>query len=386
MKKKILFVISSLQSGGVSKSMINLLNVIDKEKYDIHLLLMSTKNAVFDVYIPNNVTVHTDSRIEALTSGVRGLKFLITHGHIVYFFLAVIRILLSPINKSFSGLFLSKILPTHDEKYDCIVDFNGQHQLYYMIDKLNSRKKITFFHSDYSKWSHYYYADKKYFPKTDKIFTISDICVKSLINFFPQQRDKIAKMENINDSLVINELSKSPCTIKSASLVLMTIGHVQFSKGIDIALDAAYGLQKNNIDFIWYFIGAIKDDEYIRKIQDSSLRDNFIFLGIQPNPYPYLKQADIYVHPSRLEGKSIALDEAKILCKPIVVTNFSTVRDQFEDRFNASICEMNGTSLGDSIIELASDRTLRENYIQNLQNNIPDNRSQLEILYKVFEN
>ncbi|MBF0950310.1 MAG: glycosyltransferase, partial [Alloprevotella tannerae] len=165
----------------------------------------------------------------------------------------------------------------------------------------------------------------------------------------------------------------------------LTIGHVLKAKGIDLAIEAASQLKKKQIDFKWFFLGKIIESDWLSLIEKEGLSDNFVFLGVRPNPYPYLKTVDIYVHPSRFEGKSIALDEAKILCKPIVATNFSTVNDQFEDRVNASICEMNGDALADAIIELAANKELRQSYVAYLNAHIVDNSSEVEKLYAFID-
>ena len=120
-------------------------------------------------------------------------------------------------------------------------------------------------------------------------------------------------------------------------------------------------------------------------INQLDLTENIIYLGMHSNPYPYLKRADIYIHPSQLEGKSIALDEAKILCKPIVVTNFSTVKDQFEDRVNASICDMNPNSLSDAIIELLEDEYLKNKYKKYLCSHLIDNSNEINKIYQIIE-
>ena len=104
-------------------------------------------------------------------------------------------------------------------------------------------------------------------------------------------------------------------------------------------------------------------------------------MGTRINPYPYLKKADLYIHPSRFEGKSIALDEAKILCKPIVVTCFSTVSDQFEDNWNASVCEMDAESLAAAIEDLAINVEKRQKYISNLKKEKRDNSNAINVLY-----
>lgn len=118
------------------------------------------------------------------------------------------------------------------------------------------------------------------------------------------------------------------------------------------------------------------------RLEAEGLSDSFLFTGIQSNPYPYLAAADIYVHPSRFEGKSIALDEAKILCKPIVVTNFSTVADQFAERVNASICQMDGKDVAAKTIELIDNADLRAQYIDYLRSHVRDNSSEAAKLYR----
>ena len=139
------------------------------------------------------------------------------------------------------------------------------------------------------------------------------------------------------------------------------------------------------MNFKWYFVGKEVDD-FHNLIEQCGVKDNIVYLGLRANPYPYLRQADIYIHPSRFEGKSIALDEAKILCKPIVVTNFSTVKDQFENRVNASICEMTPESLCYSIVELSTNNKLRESYKLFLSEHVTDNSDEVEKLYQIVEN
>ena len=156
-------------------------------------------------------------------------------------------------------------------------------------------------------------------------------------------------------------------------------------KGTDFSIDAAKILQKKGVEFKWMLVGKVVEKDLIRRIEQEGLADRFVVLGIRSNPYPYIKAADIYVHPARFEGKSIALDEAKILCKPIVVTNFSTVNDQFEDRVNASICEMNGGALADAIIELATNKELCQSYVAYLNAHIVDNSSEVEKLYAFID-
>ena len=293
---------------------------------------------------------------------------------------------LSKFSRAWAGRWLAYLMPRFtDLSFDLIVDYGGQQQLYYMVDKLDGKKKITFFHNDYSKWPYYYAADRLYYPKVDQILSISQTCVDVLKAYFPDCKDKISVMQNISSPVLITKQANEVVDLPQAPLLLASLGHIMRRKGTDFSIDAAKILQEKGVDFKWMLVGKVIEEDLVRRIEQEGLESRFVFLGVCSNPYPYIKAADIYVHPSRFEGKSIALDEAKILCKPIVVTNFSTVNDQFEDRVNASICEMNGGALADAIIELATHKELRQSYMAYLSAHIVDNSSEVEKLYAFID-
>ena len=394
MRKKILFIIGILDTGGVSKSMLSLLNVIDKEKYEVSLLMMNTSGAFSD-QIPARIRVLSDSRLTALTSGFSGIKDLISFRkgigfHPLLAFLSLIRFVFSFIDKSLAGVFLARISPKiTDESFDLIIDYNGQQDLYYMVDKLNGQQKITFFHSDYRKWRYYEKADRKYFGKVDGVYTISEECVSALKEVFPEYTDKFHLMENISSPSLINKLADAliepALTKQQHDFIIASLGYVSIGKGSELAVQVAKKLKEVGISFEWWFIGGVTNDwDYQGFVKKNGLEDNVKFLGVKANPYPYLKRADLYVHLSKFEGKSIALDEVKVLCKPVVVTNFSTVHDQFEDRVNASICEMTVEDATDKVTELIHNASLRQSYIDYLKQHIVDNSNEIEKIYSLL--
>nr|WP_314696527.1 glycosyltransferase [uncultured Prevotella sp.] len=391
MKKKILFIIGSLQSGGVSKSMVSLLNAWDTEKYETSLLLCCKDGDVFSDYLPKNIQLIYSPVIEHVMGGFSSLKWLLAHGHFLLCLGVLLRLILSRIYRSLASELIAKMMPVvSDVHYDLIVDYGGQQLLYYMVNKLSATKKVSFFHSDYSKWSFYYNADKKYYPLVDYIFTISQTCVDSLKHFFPNCADRVSIMENISSPTIIRQQSlESIGEFKvqidqmkaGGNTILCTIGHICRGKGFDFAIEASDILKRNGVNFKWIFIGKVLEDDLLKLIADKELDDNILLVGIQSNPYPYIGISDIVVHPSRFEGKSIALDEAKILCKPIVVTNFSTVGDQFENGKNGTICEMSGKAVANAIIELINDSSLQNSYRMYLESHIIDNSSEVNKLY-----
>ena len=392
MKKKVLFIVGTLQSGGVSKSMVSLLNVWDKDKYDTSLLLCCKEGDVFSKYLPEKVNVIYNPIIEHVMGGFSSVKWLFLHAHILLSIGVLLRLLLSRVSKSLSGELIAKMMPTvSDEYYDLVVDYGGQQLLYYMVNKLKAARKVTFFHNDYSKWPYYYSADKKYYPKVDNIFSISKTCTDALKRYFPNCADKVLIMENISSPSMIQVQAEDYTDDLRVLLqeykndgnnILCTVAHFCRRKGGDFAIEAAEILKKQHVKFKWLFVGKVLEYDLLNSIKEKGLDEDMIFVGIHSNPYPYIKLSDIYVQPSRFEGKSISLDEAKILCKPIVVTNFSTVGDQFENRKNATICEMNGKALANAIIELIKEPTLQESYREYLEIHLIDNSSEVNKLYK----
>lgn len=394
MRKKILFIIGILDTGGVSKSMLSLLNVVDKERYDVSLLVMNTKGAFTD-QIPSGIKVFSDSRLTSLTSSAEGVKELLgLHGDGFHPFLALCslaRLVLSMVDKSLAGIFLSRILPkVIDECFDLIVEYNGQQDLYYMVDKLKGKKKITFFHSDYRKWSYYERADRRYFSKVNGIYSISSECIDALKEVFPEYSEKIALMENISSPMLIKKLASKPLDDDviwpTHKMIIASLGYVSLGKGSELAMQVAKKLKDAGIDFEWWFIGGVINDwDYKGFVKKNGLGEQVRFLGVKSNPYPYLKHANLYVHLSKFEGKSIALDEVKILCKPIVVTNFSTVHDQFEDRVNASICEMTVKDASQKVLELLNDKKLQTKYTRNLAAHVRDNSNEVNKIYQYLD-
>lgn len=392
MKKKVLFIIGTLQSGGVSKSMVSLLNAWDREKYDTSLLLCCKEGNVFSKYLPEDVNVIYNPVVEHVMGGFSSAKWLLLHGYFLLSLGVLLRMFLSRISRPLASELIAKMMPVVSHiNYDLIVDYGGQQLLYYMVCKLSAVKKVSFFHSDYSKWSFYYRADKKFYPSVDHIFTISETCVDSLKHFFPNCADKVSIMENISSPTMIRQqvleslgnFRERILEMKSdGNIILCTIGHICRGKGFDFALEASEVLKRRGVKFKWVFIGKVLEEDLLKLITDKGIEDYILLVGIQSNPYPYINLSDIVVHPSRFEGKSISLDEAKILCKPIVVTNFSTVGDQFVNRKNGTICEMNGEAVANAIVELMNDSSLRESYQKYLKTHIVDNSSEVNKLYK----
>ena len=108
------------------------------------------------------------------------------------------------------------------------------------------------------------------------------------------------------------------------------------------------------------------------------------FLGLKANPYPYIKACTLYVQPSRFEGKSIAIEEAKFLNKPIVVTNYSSVSDQISALQNGYIVEINPISIAKGIEFVLSNVDLQYQFKSNLSEEMKAKQTNTVVLTQLF--
>ena len=372
-----------MESGGVSKSMTSLLNVVDTDTYEVDLFI-TNPSGVFMELIPSKINKIIDRRTQYLVAPFpKNLVSLVRSGFILSFILRITAAFFMLFNKGYGAWLLSRLIFKINKEYDLAVDYNGQHQLYYLVDFIKAKKKVSFFHSDYSQWDYYYSMDKKYYSKVDQIFTISDICVAALQKYFPNVQHRINLFENISSPILIEKLANQyvPDMVTNS---IVSVGHLSVAKGTELALEVAKNLKNRNINYVWYFIGSdSRDKEYLKMVERYGIHENIKFLGVLVNPYPYMKHTKIIAHLSYFEGKSIALDEAKIIGKPVVVTNFSTVLDQFKDGFNASICDFNVNAIANAIEELLDNKELIHKYSSNLKSEIMDNTNEIYKLYNL---
>src|SRR5690606_690821 len=143
-------------------------------------------------------------------------------------------------------------------------------------------------------------------------------CEAILKENFPTLKSKFDIMYNIVSPEAIRELAKENVPIRTNAVTLVSVGRLNVQKGFDWAVEALKILVDRGFDLYWHVLGEGEERGRLEsKIKELGLESRFILAGIKENPYPYVARADIYVQPSRFEGKSIAIDEAKILAKPI---------------------------------------------------------------------
>lgn len=362
MPNKVLFVIYSMNIGGAQKSLISFLSVIDKKQYDIDLLVLDGKGELISS-LPSYVNVIKNREYTSLLSN--DLKTVLRHFSIKGLFLRIVWFVLKNKYKKDSKTFYSfcqkkwkyfmkKRISPFKKEYDYAIAYMQSFPTYFVIDKVCANKKVLWLHNDYSKLYADTSIDYEYYKKSDTNITISEHCQNIFNSFFPELRNKTNVIPNFTIEKTLIELSNKyyPSEFSPNVLKLLSIGRLENQKGFDLAIEAASIISKK-INFVWIILGegSLRKDleEQIKKF---GLEKKVLLLGTRNNPYVYIKNCDLFIQSSRYEGKSIVLDEAKILNKVIVSTNYTTVTEQIIDKKTGYLCDINSNSIAQKILEV----------------------------------
>ena len=279
------------------------------------------------------------------------------------------------------------LLPKLNKEYDVAISYLWPH--YFVSEKVQAKRKIAWVHTDYSTIETDIDMDLKMWNKFDYIMAVSEECKNAFLKKYPILKDKVKVMENITSPDFIREMASENIeeNIKNDnSFKLVSVARLSYAKGIDNAVRALRLLHNRGLTNIkWYVVGYGGYDEIIRNlIKENNLEDSFILLGKKINPYPYINVADIYVQPSRYEGKAVTVGEAQILGKPVVITNYTTAKSQVRDNVDGYVCKLSIEGIAEGIEKLYKDKNLRIKLSDNCKNTDYSNSSELQKLYSIF--
>lgn len=393
MKKKLLFIMNNLNCGGAEKSLLSLLQTVDYSSYDVDLYLFKHEG-IFLNKLPAQVNVLEEPPLYRYfdMSMKNAVLDCLRKGRVV---LALSRILAGYIfyteknparREQRVWKYLSQALSAIPVNYDAAIGYLEKNPVYFGIEKVRAAKKLGYIHNDYDKLQMDPGLDMKYFEQLDHLVTVSDKCGEVLERRFPQFKSKVEVIHNIVSPALIRQMAEESTEVfQQNSKTIVSIGRLNYQKGFEMAIQACKSLIDRGYDIKWYVIGEGEDRTKLeQQIEQEQLQNHFYLIGLKENPYPYIKEADIYVQPSRFEGKSIAIDEAKILNKPIVVTNFSTAKDQIVHMQNGIIVDMNAAALAEGIVQVMENDQLRSDLVEQLAKEDLGTESEIEKLYALI--
>ena len=361
-KKKVLFIIDSLTCGGAEKSLVSLLPLLDRGKYDIFLWMLSSTGP-FVSLVPNYVHIIAQPSYNK----VGQLKLAIAHFlySLVFRLKKVLKIKEHGAETLWKCTGWAYKIP--EGEWDAVFAYQQGFPTYLVAEKINAPKKFAWVNADIFAAGYCIKFNTKFYRKFTNIVPVSSILQKLLSEKMPEFRDKYSVVYDIQNPNIIRDLAAEQVpTLRTdvKECVLVTVGRLVPPKGYDIVIKAASVLKSRGIKFHWFLIGEGPERANIEKQKLAlGVEQEVVLLGLQTNPYAYMTQADIYVQTSKFEGFGLTIGEAKILGKPVVSTNFDVVYNQLTHEENGLIADMTGESVAENIIRLIEDNELRETII-----------------------
>ena len=363
--KKIIFGLQTMVMGGVEKELISILRHLDTKEWDITLVLMYIIDQTVVDMIPDYVKVinlNIDKEYYC-SDTITACRLRLKKGKIREALTLITKKTLR-IGQTGSNVNIKEI-PTIDDHFDTAVCFHMHSPLMvrYIAEKISACKKIVWIHNDFLTSG--YRPDKisNHLSIYDNIIGVSSQITEEFRELCPQLSSKTKIVYNALDRDEIEAKSEEAIDsdfmkILKNRLFLLTVGRMEEQKGYDTALKTALLLKSKGLSFLWAFIGdGSKMSEIQNQIAECGLENEIFILGRKDNPYPFMKQCDIYVQPSRHEGYCLTVIEAKLLEKVIVCTDFTGVREQINDGKNGIIVSRdNPEVLADAIICINDDK------------------------------
>lgn len=357
-KKEILILGKSLGGGGSEVAMIEFINHLDFEKFNVTLLLMDRDNEYKYKLKKNPVIKYIQYKNRIIRSLVS-----------MYSLPAkVIKKLRLNVFFNIYDFALKNSFASIQKKYDIALDFYGygSFSTAFIAKNVCAIKKGTWLHDSKMPWIKNVI---KYLDNYDSFFCVSNSVKRSFSSKFSSLSGRARIFYNyVNDKEIVKKSKqKSDISFSKENLNIVTVGRLTEQKGYDIAIGAAKILQKENIPFKWYVVGDGKDKNKLqKKIKKLKLNNSFFLLGRRNNPYPLMKNCSLYVQPSRHEGFGLTVFEARILDKVVIASNIPEFEEQIVNGFDGVISKLNSKEIADNIIMLWNNKYLIEKLEKNL--------------------
>ena len=398
-KKRILIFSHAMELGGAEKVLLGLLEAIDTENTDVDLFLMRHEGELLKE-IPAKIHLLPEIPQYAclavpFSQVLKKGRFGIAYGRFLGKRKAKERRKElgitgeNDVALEYSHKYTERYMPeVGNGTYDLAISFLTPH--YFVRDKVRAKKKIAWIHTDYSKVQVDRESQLSMWSAYDRIISISDQATKAFLSAFPELEDKI---EMIPHLMPLEYIRRKSCEGEAEALQeqkesirLLSIGRFSNAKNFDNIPAICRSLLDKGLNVRWYLIGYGPDEALIReKISEARMEEKVIILGKKENPYPYISACDLYVQPSRFEGKCVSVIEAQILGKPVVITAYPTSRSQVEDGFDGVIVPADNEGCAEGITALLRDPERIEQLKKNCAARDYSNSNEIQKLYALME-
>ena len=390
---RILILSAGLRIGGVERSLIGLIEALQPEKCDVTLFLNS-HDGEFMPLLPRWVRLlPPQPAYAALERPIRSLMAkhpLIASARITAKMVAACKARILGIRGPLlprSVRYCIPFLPRLSGRYDLAISFLAPHDV--VLRNVEASRKVGWIHTDYTSVETG--VDSAFetpaWEPLDELVAVSDEVARTFAQVFPSVREKIRVVENVlspafvrHQAAATDVSSDIPC--EKGYVRLCSVGRFCHQKGFDLAAEACRRLSDLGEKLRWFIIGYGPDEPFLReRITRLGIDSHFVILGKRTNPYPYIAACDLYVQPSRYEGKAVTVREAQILGRPVLITDYPTARSQVEHGVDGYITPLSIDGIVEGVRRLSADTTLRSRLAANTRLRDYGNDLEVEKVY-----
>ena len=375
MAKKLLFVINTMGRGGAEAALLELLRVLSERDLELNVRIMLSQGELAERlpegvrllnedYDPADVlsregkrrlTRHLLGLLPRRGALLRDLPYLLVNG------LDMLRRGALQPDKLLWRV-VADATPPDTEEYDLAVSYIEGASAHYVANRVRAKRKAAFIHVDYRQAGYTRMLDGRIYEAFDRIFCVSEDVLASFESLYPEHAQKLDLFYNLIDRERVLRLAAEPGGFDDGyeGVRILTVGRLVAQKALEISVEAMRLLRDAGVKARWYVLGEGNARSFLEgRIAAAGLQYDFVLLGVRDNPYPFFRQADLYVHCSRFEGRSIALQEALMLGCPAIVSDRGGNRGQVTDGVDGLMVPLEPTAIAAAIRRLLDDPALR---------------------------
>lgn len=351
--KNIIFVINNLSTGGVQESLLSLIRAIHHQY---------------------NVTLVSFCGVGANTLPA-DVKLIVPHSPFRYFGAAqwelknkplqcAVRSAWAVLTRLFGRSFTIQLMLPFQKKlgdYDCAISYlheAPQKSFYggcneFVLKKIKAKKKVTWLHCDFELCGANSKASEKIYQQFDEIVACSEGTKRAFLRCMPQFKDKCVAIRNCNDYENIRMLAGDGIQYDKSEFNIVTVARLSKEKGIERAIEAVKRCVKKGYKLHYHIVGSGDQAEHLKELTgDYGLENAVTFYGNQNNPYPYMKNADLFLLPSYHEAAPMVFDEAACLGVPVLATETTSTDEMITESGFGFVCENSQDGIADGLMKV----------------------------------
>lgn len=361
-KKKLLFINGHLNAGGCERSLVDLLQHLDYSSYQVDLLLLEGMGD-YSAELPTEVQVHLYTLGRAFGPlGVCLKRAVVTRDWFSLRF-RLIHLLSGYFGKRCLSL-SRRLFPTCSGTYDAVIAFRQGICTDLAAYTFRGKKRISWWHhGEFIYESRQASGINQAFKRMDAVVAVSESCARLVREHFPLAERKVTVIPNMISVDRIAERAECPCdpAFPEGKFKIVSVARISPEKNFNLCVEAARELQHRGISFSWIIVGDGEQYKEIRdRIDSKGLSEHVRMVGRKINPYPWIKAADIMVHPSLVESQGISILEAMALSKPVIAVKSSGPMEFIESGLNGFLADDDPLQIADLILQIMNDADLAE--------------------------